>query len=338
MSTELNLCSTGVLRGELRGELQGELQSELQGELQGELQRELQGELQGIVDSHFHSEYLSEKGLDPKAQLNLAFSQGFEGGIDIGCTSSDLPRRYELLKAFSKVVLAGAMGPWELDEISSSDKPFVDTVEGSAGSTESAAEASSVEKSGAGISFDEIDARLDVLRSNLIKYKAKILGEIGLDYYWNYGTVEKQLYLFKAQLKMASSLNLPVSIHDRMADSDTIATISQFTPPKAGIIHCFDGCEPLMKVALDLGYFISFAGNLTFKKNTELREILKKVPRDRLLFETDAPYLTPVPHRGEPNTPLYVVHTYECASQVLNISMKALSEQVLNNYNALLAR
>ena len=316
MSTDLNLCSAGVLRGEL--------QSELRGELQGEMQ----GEMQGIVDSHFHSEYLSEKGLDPKAQLNFAFSQGFEGGIDIGCTSSDLPRRYELLCGFSKVVLAGAMGPWELDEINSSDKPFVDKT---AESAESAG-------ASAGISFDEIDARLDILRSNLIKYHAKVLGEIGLDYYWNYGTVEKQLYLFKAQLKMASSLNLPVSIHDRMADSDTIATISQLTPPKAGIIHCFDGCEPLMRVALDLGYFISFAGNLTFKKNTELREILKKVPLNRLLFETDAPYLTPVPHRGEPNTPLYVVHTYECASQVLNISMKALSEQVLNNYNTLLAR
>ena len=314
MSTELNLCSAGVLRGEL----------------QSELRSELQGELQGIVDSHFHSEYLSEKGLDPKAQLNFAFSQGFEGGIDIGCTSSDLPRRYELLCGFSKVVLAGAMGPWELEEINTSDKPFVDKT------AESAAEPDGA--SDAGISFDEIDKRLDVLRSNLIKYQAKVLGEIGLDYYWNYGTVEKQLYLFKAQLKMASSLNLPVSIHDRMADSDTIATISQLTPPKAGIIHCFDGCEPLMKVALDLGYFISFAGNLTFKKNTELREILKKVPLNRLLFETDAPYLTPVPHRGEPNTPLYVVHTYECASQVLNISMKALSEQVLNNYNTLLAR
>ena len=319
MSTELNLCSAGVLRGEL--------QSELQGELRGEMQ----GELQGIVDSHFHSEYLSEKGLDPKAQLEFAFSQGFEGGIDIGCTSSDLPRRNELLRAFSKVVLAGAMGPWELDETSSSNKPFVDkTVERSAGSADG--------ESDAGLSFDEIDERLDVLRSNLIKYQAKVLGEIGLDYYWNYGTVEKQLYLFKAQLKMASSLNLPVSIHDRMADSDTIATILQLTPPKAGIIHCFDGCESLMKVALDLGYFISFAGNLTFKKNTELREILKKVPLNRLLFETDAPYLTPVPHRGEPNTPLYVVQTYECASQMLNISMKALSEQVLNNYNALLAR
>ena len=261
--------------------------------------------LHNIVDSHFHSEYLTEKGLDPKAQLDLAFRDGFEGGIDIGCTSDDLPRRYELLKSYSKIVLAGAMGPWELDD---------------------------------GLSFSEIDKRLAVLQDNLIQYKAKVLGEIGLDYYWNYGTTETQKYLFESQLKMAQELKLPVSIHDRMADSDTIDEISRLTPPKAGIIHCFDGCEMLMKVALDLGYFISFAGNLTFKKNTELRDILKKVPRDRLLFETDAPYLTPVPHRGQPNTPLYVVHTYQCASEVLGISLEELSSQVLENYQALLAR
>ena len=268
--------------------------------------------LHNIVDSHFHSEYLTEKGLDPKAQLDLAFRDGFEGGIDIGCTSDDLPRRYELLKSYSKIVLAGAMGPWELGDNSTL-----------CNST---------------LSMDEIDKRLAVLRDNLIQYKAKVLGEIGLDYYWNYGTTETQKYIFESQLKMAQELKLPVSIHDRMADSDTIDEISRLTPPKAGIIHCFDGCEMLMKVALDLGYFISFAGNLTFKKNTELRDILKKVPRDRLLFETDAPYLTPVPHRGQPNTPLYVVHTYQCASEVLGVSLEALSSQVLENYQTLLAR
>ncbi len=268
--------------------------------------------LQGIVDSHFHSEYLTERGLDPKAQLDIAFRDGFEGGIDIGCTSDDLPRRYELLKSYSKIVLAGAMGPWELGD--------------------------NATLCNSTLSMNEIDKRLAVLRGNLIQYKAKVLGEIGLDYYWNYGTIETQKYLFESQLKMAQELKLPVSIHDRMADSDTIDAISRLTPSKAGIIHCFDGCEPLMKVALDLGYFISFAGNLTFKKNTELRDILKKVPRDRLLFETDAPYLTPVPHRGQPNTPLYVVHTYQCASEVLDLSMEELVAQVLENYQALLAR
>lgn len=263
--------------------------------------------LKNIIDSHFHSDYLESKGLNPKAELDLAFSEGFEGGIDIGCVSEDLPHRYELLKAYPKVVLAGAMGPWELDNL-------------------------------AKLCFEEIDSRLAVLRSNLVQYEAKILGEIGLDYYWNYGTVETQKYLFESQMRLAGTLDLPVSIHNRMASSDTIDIISRLTPSKAGIIHCCDGCEKLMNSALDLGYFISFAGNLTFKKNTDLREALKRVPLDRLLLETDAPYLTPVPHRGETNTPRYVVHTYECAAQVLGLSMEELSTQVLKNYRALLAR
>lgn len=260
-----------------------------------------------IIDSHFHSDYLEEKGLDPKAELSQAFNEGFEGGIDIGCTSNDLPRRYELLKDFPKIILAGAMGPWELGE-------------------------------GEELSFDQIKARLQTLEQNLITYQAQILGEIGLDYYWNYGTKERQQYLFDAQLQLAAKLNLPVAIHERMAQADTIATISKLTPPKAGIIHCFDGTQELLECALDLGYYISFAGNLTYKKNQDLRQMLKRVPLNRLLFETDAPYLTPVPHRGQPNTPRYVIHTYECASQVLGLPLETLATQVSQNFHALLAK
>lgn len=273
--------------------------------------------LSGIIDSHFHSDYLKEKGLDARKELSLAFSEGFYGGIDIGCTSNDLPNRYELLKdlenskdlkGFSKIALAGAMGPWEL---------------GDKGDT---------------LSFEEIDSRLAILEQNLKKYHAHMLGEIGLDYYWNYGTKELQKYLFEAQLKLASKLNLPVSIHERESQSDTIDIISRLTPPKAGIIHCCDGCQELIDVALSLGYYISFAGNLTFKKNQELRDALTRVPLDRLLFETDAPYLTPVPLRGQPNSPRYVIYTYQCASEVLGLPLEELKSRVFQNFQALLER
>lgn len=273
--------------------------------------------LSGIIDSHFHSDYLKEKGLDAREELSLAFSEGFYGGIDIGCTSNDLPNRYELLKdlknskdlkGFSKIALAGAMGPWEL---------------GDKGDT---------------LSFEEIDSRLAILEQNLKIYHAHMLGEIGLDYYWNYGTKELQKYLFEAQLKLASKLNLPVSIHERESQSDTIDIISRLTPPKAGIIHCCDGCQKMIDVALSLGYYISFAGNLTFKKNQELRDALTRVPLDRLLFETDAPYLTPVPLRGQPNSPRYVIYTYQCASEVLGLPLEDLKSQVFQNFQALLAR
>ena len=265
------------------------------------------GALTGILDSHFHSDYLPEKGLDPISELQQAFAEGFEGGLDIGCTSDDLPRRAQLLKDFPKVLLAGAMGPWELGE-------------------------------GKELSFEQIDSRLKNLEQNLITYNAKFLAEIGLDYYWNYGTVDRQVYIFEAQLKLASKLELPVAIHERMAQEDTIAIISSLTPPKSGIIHCFDGYLPLLEKALDLGYYISFAGNLTFKKNQDLRDALTRVPLERLLFETDAPYLTPVLHRGQPNTPRFVLHTYQCAAQVLNLPLATLATQVQQNFKALLAR
>ncbi len=266
------------------------------------------GPLEGIIDSHFHSDCIQEKGLDARQDLSQAFSEGFEGGIDIGCTSNDLPRRYQLLKDlkdFSKIVLAGAMGPWELGN------------------------------EGDQLSFEQINLRLETLENNLKTYNAQMLGEIGLDYYWNYATKELQRYLFEAQLKMASKLALPVAIHEREAQLDTIDIISRLTPPKAGIIHCFDGCKELMYKALDLGYYISFAGNLTFKKNQELRQALKLVPQDRLLFETDSPYLTPVPFRGRPNSPRYVLYTYQCASEILGLSLSALSVQVSNNFHAI---
>lgn len=262
--------------------------------------------LLGIIDSHFHSDCIQEKGLDVRQELNQAFSEGFEGGIDIGCTSNDLPNRYNLLKDFPKIVLAGAMGPWELGD------------------------------TGVELSFEQIDLRLAVLEKNLKEYNAKVLGEIGLDYYWNYGTKELQQYLFEAQLKLATKLGLPVAIHEREAQLDTIAIISRLTPPKAGIIHCFDGCQELLDVALSLGYYISFAGNLTFKKNQELRDTLKRVPLEKLLFETDSPYLTPAPFRGRINTPRYVIHTYKCASEVLGIPLEDLASQVLNNFHAIL--
>ena len=144
------------------------------------------------------------------------------------------------------------------------------------------------------------------------------------------------MLLFEEQMKLASSIGAPVLIHDRDADADTTDVIGRFPLERGGIIHCFDGCFDLMHAALDNGYYISFAGNLTFKSNAALREALKDVPLDRLLFETDSPYLTPVPHRGKPNNPGFVLHTYECASQVLNIPLERLTELVLENFRRFL--
>ncbi len=257
---------------------------------------------------------MHDKGVDTNALLSTLFSKGFKGGIDAGCTHDDIEGRIDLLKDFPLVHVAAAMGPWEAG---TNEETPIDVDEGFK-------------------TLETIQAQLDVLKSSIATYKIGIIGEIGLDYYWKYGTREKQLFLFEEQMKLASSIGAPVLIHDRDADADTIEVIRKFRLKRGGIIHCFDGCLELMDTALDNGYYISFAGNLTFKSNATLRDALKRVPLDRLLFETDSPYLTPVPHRGKPNNPGFVLHTYECAAQVLNMPLERLKELVLGNFKRFL--
>lgn len=154
-------------------------------------------------------------------------------------------------------------------------------------------------------------------------------GEIGLDYHYDHSPRDVQRDVFRRQLRTARSLNLPVIIHSREANDDTInilrdelsgtgvppvdhAQDARATPraaPGAGVLHCFGGSLQMARHAIDLGFFISFAGNLTFKKAEDLRDIARLLPLDRLLVETDCPYLTPVPFRGKRNEPARVVET-----------------------------
>ena len=273
----------------------------------------------GIIDSHFHTQSMLEKGMDVFSAYDRLFGCGFAGGIDIGCVHDDLPERKRLLGKYERILLAGAMGPWEAGR--SETKPV-----------EPEYEFQSVK------SAEQIRRELEILAGNLKECKARFLGEIGLDYYWDYGTHEKQHLIFETQMHLADREGLCVLIHDRDADEDVIEVIKRMGPSKGGVIHCFDGCGALMETALERGYFISFAGNLTYRNNGYLRDMLKKVPSDRLLLETDSPYLSPVPLRGKPNSPEHIIHTYRCAAEVLGISLEALKERVLENYNTLCKR
>ncbi|HJZ82052.1 MAG TPA: TatD family hydrolase [Pyrinomonadaceae bacterium] len=139
-------------------------------------------------------------------------------------------------------------------------------------------------------------------------------GEIGLDYHYDHSPREVQREVFQRQLRLARELGLPVVIHSRAADDDTIRILreelSDYGP--AAVMHCFGGSLQMAREALDLGFYISFAGNLTFKKAEDLRDIARQLPLDRLLVETDCPYLTPVPFRGRRNEPARVVETARC--------------------------
>lgn len=147
----------------------------------------------------------------------------------------------------------------------------------------------------------------DEFRRLAASEKVVAYGEIGLDYHYNHSSPKEQRDRFREQIQLAREIKLPVIIHTREAQEDTIAILrEEGASAVGGVFHCFSGDAGLAKAAMDLGFYISFSGILTFGNATTLREIAKTVPLDRLLVETDCPYLTPAPHRGTRNEPAYV--------------------------------
>lgn len=156
------------------------------------------------------------------------------------------------------------------------------------------------------------------------------LGEMGLDYYYNHSSVEEQKEAFAAQLVLAQETGLPVEIHTRDAEEDTVELLKSHQGV-TGLLHCFTGSLWMAKQALDLGLNISLSGVLTFKKAEELRAVADYVPLDRLHIETDAPWLAPAPFRGETNAPKYVVFTALQLAAIKQVSLEELSDQLFKN-------
>jgi len=150
--------------------------------------------------------------------------------------------------------------------------------------------------------------------------KVVALGEMGLDFYRNISPKEKQYEVFKMQLEAAKELGLPVVIHTRNAAKEMAEFLKKEADGVRGVIHCFSGEKELLTAALDAGFFISYAGPLTYPKNSHLRETLKYVPSSRLLVETDSPYLSPQPVRGKRNEPIFVAHTAKTVADELSLS------------------
>lgn len=160
------------------------------------------------------------------------------------------------------------------------------------------------------------------------------IGEIGLDYHYLHSPVDVQKEAFASQLQVAQDLGLPASVHSRDAEDDTVNLISQH-PGQSGVLHCFTGSIDFARKILDLGWYISFAGVITFKSAHTLREVVRFVPVDRMLIETDSPYLTPVPWRGQRNEPLRVLRVAEIVAAQKNLSTKEVFDGTTSNVKAL---
>ena len=151
-------------------------------------------------------------------------------------------------------------------------------------------------------------------------------GEIGLDYAKLYAPKERQIAIFQQQVMLAKELELPVIIHDRDAHEDTLAILLQHAPyPRGGILHCFSGDLDFAQKIIELGFYISIPGIVTFKNARSLREVATKIPLETMLLETDGPFLAPVPFRGKRNEPAYLRHTAEKVAELRQISLPELA-------------
>ncbi len=167
--------------------------------------------------------------------------------------------------------------------------------------------------------------------------RARAVGEIGLDYHYDFAPREVQRNIFGAQIALALERDLPVVIHTREAAADTFAVLREAGQLRLrGVMHCFSGTPDEARQALDLGFFISLAGIVTFPKAQNVRELARLVPADRLLIETDAPFLAPVPYRGKRNEPAWVARTLEAIAAARGEPLDTVSRQVSANFVALI--
>ena len=164
--------------------------------------------------------------------------------------------------------------------------------------------------------------------------KIVAIGECGLDYYYDYSPKDVQVKVFIEQIRAARETGLPLIIHTRDADDDTIAILDEEYKKGAfsGEIHCFSSSKKLADFALSIGFYISASGIITFNKSGELRDIFAEVPLDRLLVETDAPFLAPVPMRGRRNESSFVVHTAEKLAQIKDVPLEKLAQITSDNF------
>lgn len=174
---------------------------------------------------------------------------------------------------------------------------------------------------------------------NLIKASSRVIawGEIGLDYHYDNSPRDVQREVFRRQLQLAREIELPVIIHTREAEDDTIEILRAEWPEtgKRGIMHCFSGSLELAKATMELGFLISFAGVVTFKKAEELRAVAAAVPLDKLLIETDCPFLTPIPFRGRRNEPAHVVEVARTLAGLHGTTPEKMGHATTNNFTEL---
>ncbi len=254
----------------------------------------------GMIDSHLHLSEIERKGLEPAAVLEACFSAGLERALDIGITTEDFETRRTRAQSTPKLQLATGLHP------------------ATSGS-------------------QQLDELLAALEGQLTDPEVVALGETGIDCFRMYAPLERQRALFLKQLQLAEAHSLPVVVHNRDADTEILAALKELSSDSVrGIMHCFSSGPEFASEVVARGFHVSFAGNLTYKKAEKLRAAARAVPAERVLVETDAPYLAPMPRRGRTNHPGLIGYTYAALAELRGVSEQHLVAQVRENYRALL--
>ena len=252
-----------------------------------------------LVDSHCHLDRLDPKKYDSCLATTLAAARARGVGhfLCIGINAANAPVVREICRRHANVECSIGVHPLDLN--------------GSGAPT------------------------MDWLLQELAYPEVVAVGETGLDYYYQTETAALQRESFAMHLEAARISDKPVIVHSREARQDTLALLRAADLPRTGVMHCFTEDWDMAKAALDLGYYISFSGIVTFKNAAALREVALQVPADRLLVETDSPYLTPVPFRGKPNYPEHVADVAAFLAQLRGTSYEQLAAQTTDNFRRL---
>ena len=249
-----------------------------------------------LVDSHCHLDRVDLRHYDGDfAQLMQATA---EAGVDhLLCVSIDLehyPAMRRLVDPFPRIAVSVGVHPNQLDV----EEPTLDEI---------------------------VTLAADP--------RVVAIGETGLDYFHGTGDHASQHARFRTQIAAAKACGKPLIIHTRDAREDTLRILREECAEQVGgVLHCFTESWEMAAAGMDLGFYVSFSGILTFKNAADLREVARRVPLDRLLIETDSPYLTPVPHRGKSNEPRWVAHVAECVAALHGIAPEAVAEITRENY------
>ena len=175
------------------------------------------------------------------------------------------------------------------------------------------------------------DSLIDKIREYSKSDKIVAIGEIGLDYYWDKSFNELQQEVFIKQIKLANELNLPIDIHDREAHKDTFDILKEHNKSSKAIMHCFSGSVEFARECVKEGWYLALGGVVTFKNAVKMKEVAKEIPLEKLLVETDCPYLTPVPYRGKENQPAYVKFVAEEIAKIKGITFDEVASQTTQN-------